>query len=465
MGHSVSKIFEDIGNVFTEPVRDTYNFVTGNPKGNGIGDIWNNAVGPGNDTQQLLSDNPLGQAVKKAGLGDWAAPAQLPTWDDLGTPGKAFAQQVDQQNKVLPDSFQPYAQPVEAAALSLFNPFAGAAFQTAYGGGKQQELNKGFDWGEFGKDAAINFGTAAVSSGANKLLSNANAASAAKTAAASPTSATSAFNASNNLDSLVGNTASNFAPNVTSSALTANSANALSGVGAIPSAVSALDSFSAPFNSSSQSLIPKAQSLQSSGIGDAAYKTGINTGKTLVNNSITDTLAPKGTQPISGALDGFGDTGGSGSAYQSQWGDILNAFGGNEINTANPNGQRIDSTAFNSAVDRLGANSYLQKTQARDTSLPAGQYQPDQNTPYANRLSEIDKGSTQSYTDLVDQVNNANRYYSIIDSNPGLKAEDLDAYLADPSQGVLGNFRVAPEQADYFKGLRTLGPSNMSLIK
>lgn len=484
MGKSVSKVFEAIGNVITEPVRDTYNFVTGSPKENSIGDIWNNAVGPGNDTQVFAEQtNPLGQAVKKAGLGDWAAPLQAPTWDDLATPGQAFSQYVDQQNKILPDIFQPYAQPLESAALSVFNPFVGAAFQTAYQGGKEQEQQKGFDWGELGKNAAINFGTAAVSSGANKLLSNANAASAAKNAAALqptdllPGSVTNAGNAANNANILgafqpeIG-AATNFAPNVTASALAANSANAFNAIGAIPQTVantaSALNSFSTPLNSStaSSSLLPKAQAVQSSGIGDAAYKAAVSTGSKLANSAITNTLAPEGAQPIAGTMDNFGvDGGGAPADNQSQWGDLLNAFGGNEINVANPNGPRIDATGFNNAVDRLSANNYLQQSETRDKAIPAGQYQPEPNTPYSNRLSEINKGTTQAYADLLDQVNNANKYYGVIDSNPGLTSEQLDAYLNDPSGGVLGNFQIPEAQADYFKGIRTLGPRNLSLVQ
>lgn len=457
----MSKFFEDVGDVFTAPVKTIYNAVTNNPKGNSIGDIWNNTVGPGNPYQELASDAPGAQLYKKATGGDLSAPLSLPSWDALGNPGQAFAEHVDQSNKSLPTFVQPYAQPAESLALSAFNPFAGAAFNTAYQGGQEQANNKGFDWGELGKNAAINFGTAAVASGANKLLANANAADAAKTFSSGPDSLEASFNPGNNVNSLT-SVGGNFAPQATSGALAANSASALNGISSVPSLSSAVDGFNPSLIGASQSYVPRAAALQSSGIGDAAYKAGINSGKNLINQTLDSTLAPQGAQPIAGALDSFDPTS-TGSPTQSQWGDILNAFGGGEINTANPNGPRINDQAFNDSVNRLSANNYLQQNQTRDVALPAGQYLPSQNTPYANRLDEINKGTTQSYKDLVDQVNNANRYYGVIDSNPGLTNDQLDQFLNDPSQGVLGNFTVPQDQLDYFKNIRTLGPQNLSL--
>lgn len=463
MGGSVSKA---IGNFFEDPIAALVPYNPFNPKKNSLGDVWDQTVGPSSPEVDFLTD---------AGFNKAANVYRGPSWDELGKPGQAFAERVDAQNSILPADWRPYAQSVEGALLNFLpvvGPLASAGFNTAYAGGKQQELNKGFDWGELGKTAATNFGTAAVTMGANKLLSQANQANAAKNFTASPASVSSGGNAAI-ADNVLGafspeiGATGNFAQGATAANLASNSANALGSIGLVPStasaAGSALNSFSSPFNSSSESLVPKAQSLQSSGIGDAAYKTAVSGGKDLVNQSITQTLAPEGTQPI-GVFDNFSESD-TGGGTTSQWGDILNAFGGSEINQANPSGPRINDEAFNSMVDRLGANSYLQQTQARDSALPAGQFEAPLNTPYSNRLDQINKGSQQSYQDLVDQVNNANRYYGVIDSNPGLTNEQLDNFLADPSQGVLGNFRVPDDQLDYFKTLRTLGPQNMSLIQ
>ena len=436
----MSKFFEDVGDFITGPVRTVYGIATGNPKYNSPGDIWNRSVGPGNAFQNVVSDLPGVSLSKKIGLGDASKLFETPTWDEMGKPLQAFSSHIDTANKALPNAFQPYAVPLETAVLSAFNPFAGAAFSTAYNAGQNQAQPGGFDWGSFGKDAAINFGTAGISAGANKLIQGANAAAATKQAAGT----LSDFNTALGTGSSANLATVNAARNSTQGALSAfNTPGAIAGA--------------------STSLVPKAQSVQSSGIGDAAYKGSIKAAENLGNAALTDTLAPKQNQPI-GALDAFGtstDAGGSGSL---PWGDVLNAFGGAEINTPNPNGVRIDSNAFNAMVDRLGANSYLQQSQARDTALPAGQYQAPQNSPYANRLSEINKGTTQSYADLLDQVNNANSYYGIIDANPGLTTDQLDKYLADPSTGILGNFRVPDANRDYFQGIRPLGPQNMSLL-
>lgn len=459
----MSKFFKDVGNVISYPVKAVYNLATGNPKGNSIGDIFNNTVGPGNPYQRLISDNPVVGGIKKLTGGDLAAPFQTPTWQDLGRPGQAFAQNIDQTNKAFPSFFQPYAEPAEALALSVFNPFAGAALQTAYQGGKEQEQQKGFDWGELGKNAAINFGTAEVGNLAKGALAGATKANALKAFQAGPNSLEAGFNAGNTLDSLT-SVGANFAPNATSSALAAGSANALGSIGAIPATVNAVDSFNPNLIGSSHSIAPSAQTLQSSGQGilDSAYKTAVSSATPLANNALTATLAPAGTQPISGALDSFSPVN-AGASHQSQYGDILNAFGGGEVNTANPNGPRIDTTAFNNSVNRLAANDYLQQGQTRDVALPAGQYQPQQNTPYANRLADISKSTTQAYTDLLNQTNNANAYYGIIDSNPGLTSDQLNAYLKDPSQGVLGNFAVTPDAAKYLQSVQPLGPNNTSL--
>lgn len=413
---------------------------------------------------------------------------RAPTYDELGKPGQAFADRIDAKNAILPADWRPYAQPIESALMNFIpgvGPWASAAFNTAYEGGKQQQQNKGFDWGDFGKNAAINFGTAAITQGASKLLSNADKVNAFKTGSAGMHVGTEAanpagagkgvFSSFSNLDD-----AANVGKAAQLANSTTNSANALSAIGAIPSTVSAaegpmtagntLNSFGAGLNEgaapnlgSSTSSISDAARLQSSGTGfaDTAYKAAVNSGKVLGTQVLADTLAPQGNQAISGAMDGFGGDGSH--QYQPQWGDVLNAFGGQELNTPNSSGYRIDDKALNSMIDRLSANSYLQQNQARDSAFPAGQYQADLNTPYANRLNEINSGTTQSYNDLIDQVNNANRYYSIIDSNPGLTSEQLDTFLQNPNGGALGDFYVGPDQQDFFKGINPLGPNNTSL--
>jgi len=457
MSHYVKNpeaILTTISKPFTDPV-------------DWLHDVGETAYGVANAPGKLLADtvgnfSPKGKEFLR-----------MPTYDELGKPGQAFAERIDAKNAILPADMRQYAQPLEAFALNFVpgvGPLASAAFNTAYQGGKQQQLNKGFDWGELGKNAAINFGTAGLTMGAKELLSSANAANAAK-AAAGPSGFSStaklAGSLPNDLTSILGDASSNFAPAAQAGNLAASSANALNGIGGLPSTASALSGFTnqptlSQTYQASESVVPKAQALQSSGLGDAAYKAAIRSGEGLVKSALADTLAPKGAQPISGALDSFGNA--VDGQYQTQWGDVLNAFGGVEATTPNPDGYRINEDAMRKMQERLGANIYLQESQARDQAIPAGQYRAEENTPYANRLNSISKGADQSYADLAQQVNNANKYYSIIDSNPGLTPEDLDKFLGDTSTGIMGNFRVPNDQLDYFKGIRTLGPQNMSLL-
>lgn len=436
----MSKFFEDVGDLITSPFRETYGYITGDPKYNSPGDIWNRDVGPGNALQNTVSDvaklDPLSNFYQKSTGADLSAPFQGPTWEDLGKPGQAFSESVNQTNKILPSSWQPYAQPIEAIGLSAFNPFAGAAFQTAYQGGQEQEQQKGFDWGELGKNAAINFGTAGVASLANEALSSANSAREAG-------SALNDFNhgASSALQSTVDSARAS-----TQGALSAFNPGAIA--------------------SSSLSAIPYAQGLQQSGqgIADAAYTGSLKAAQPLANAALNATLNPPGSAAISDTTSAFAPITSDPNGSQ-QYGDLLNAFGGGEVNTANPYGPRIDTQAFNDSVNRLSANSFLQQNQVRDTALPAGQFQAPQNTPYANQLTDINKGTTQAYADLLDQTNNANSYYSILDSNPGLTSDQLNTYLQNPTSGSpLGNFSVSPDEFSFLQNIHPLGPLNSSLL-
>lgn len=465
----MSKFFEDVGNVVSAPFKSVYGLVTNNPKYNSLEDQYNQSFG---------DSNPVADVFQNEGLNKAARIFSAPSWDALGKPGEAFANFIDTQNSILPADWRPYAQPVESALLNFVpgvGPLLSAGYNTAYQGGKQQELNKGFDWGELGKNAAINFGTAAATLGANKLLSNADRASSLKAFQATPDSATGSFNAGNNLNTILGNVGTSSAtPGLaanTAGNLAADSASALSSIGAaIPETASAgssaLSAFNTPFNSSNQSLVPRAQAAQSSGIGDAFYKNAVHDFPGVANRTLAATLAPEGSQPISGtALDSFGASPDAAATQPSyQFGDILNAFGGSEGTNPNSSGVRIDSNALDQIGQRLSANNYLQTNQARDTALPAGQYKPVENTPYSNRLTEINKGTDQAFSDLLNEVGNYNKYYSVIDNNPGVTTDQLDAYLNDPTSGLIGNFSVPQEQTNFFQGLRPLTSQNTPLL-
>lgn len=367
---------------------------------------------------------------------------RLPTYDEWGKPGQMFADRIDARNSILPADWRPYAQPIESALLNFIpgvGPMVSAAFNTAYQGGKQQQLNKGFDWGKFGQQAATNFGTAGLTMGANSILNNANQAR---------QSANTLANFNTNLPGVSGNTSSALNSTVNAAkASTQGAANALS-----------------RFPGSSFSVTPAAFNVQTSGLGDKLYDTSVNATKDLGTSVLSDTLAPKEVTPISGAMDQFSVDGTQTPGYGYQFGDILNAFGGKEITNPNASGPRIDSTALDTIMQRLSANNYLQQMGVRDTSLPAGQWTPDLNTPYNKQLKNINEGTNQAYNDLQNEVGNYNKYYSVMDANPGLTNEQLNNYIKNPDTGLMGNFRVPSDQFDFFRTLKPLTPLNTSLL-
>lgn len=421
-------IFKTISEPFTDP-----------------GKFFNN-VG-----ETLYNANPFVAVPKFIGdtLGNFSQGAKTyfepPTWDQLQKPAQAFSQQIDAKNSILPSVLRPYAQPLEEAALSAFNPLIGAAYQTAYQAGQNQAQPGAFDWGRLGKDAAINFGTAGLQIGAKDLISSANAANTAKAATAnfSPGSLEGAYN-----PAIPGTTAG------------------FSGYASAPNALASFNPTSDALNLASSGASSAANfpvtSASQAPAGQGLYKAGVQAGQGLGSNALGSTLAPQGAQPISGTMDNFQTTSGQSSQPTLQWGDLLNAFGG--PTSPNPGGPRYDENAVNGIVQRLGANTYLQQNQARDNYLPTGQFQASQNSPYGNRISQINHGADQSYKDLIDQVNNANSYYGVIDANPGLTSDDLNKYLQDPSTGVLGNFNVPQASVPYLQNIRPLSPLNNSLL-
>lgn len=239
----------------------------------------------------------------------------------------------------------------------------------------------------------------------------------------------------------------------------ANGPVSLAGANPFASGASALGGFGVPSlassTSASLSAVPSASATQSSGLKNAFESFN------KVNN-VANTLSPN-TAPISGA----GNDAGGGILGGGSFGNVnaLAAFGGNELGKANPGGPRIDQGSFDSIVNRLNANNYLQNTQARDQFNPAGQFESSQNTPYAGRLSEIDKGYDQTYKDLVSQANNYNKYYDVLDTNSGVTPDQLNTYLTGQGdQGVLGNFSIDPTMMEYLKSIKPIQPFNSSLI-
>jgi hypothetical protein len=390
------------------------------------GGLWDLATQTGgNLVEGITGSEKLGNAIRP------------PSWEEMGNPGEAFYTSVNDINKYVPtDAGRQYAPAVEGMVLSAINPMAGAAFNTAYNAGNMQANQKGMDWGEVGKDALINFGSAAASMAADKIASNARAAQSVK-APAAPGSLQEGFNASK-----YGANAPAVGSNFGADALSNYGTNALSGFGSSVEAAAALP------------RLNSAAAARSAGRGvpsmlDTAYNASVQGAPQLANQALTSTLAPK-TAPISG-MEAGSPSASSGSIYQPSGSDIFRAFGGDAVNSTD----MITEEQYRQMQQNLGLNAGAQTNTVRDMMLPAGQTLPEPNTPYSNQLENIGQSYGQGTVDLANQVNseNYNRYNArlfqgLSEANPGLLDQaTFDSWLANresiPPQ-LLDLFQPAP---------------------
>lgn len=376
-----------------------------------------------------------------------------PTWEELGKPGEAFYNEFNEGAGVLPPSWRQYAAPAVSTALNFVpgvGPLLSAGFTTAYNAGGMQANQKGMDWGKVGKDAAINFGTAAAQMGASKLTSNVNAnAQNAADFRTSPSGMRAGFDAS---QPALG----------WKEAATANA-------GGLPKTASTMSAFSAApasfgMPSGAEATAPSLSSAASTDSlsklqfspTDRVYKAAVGAGSNVAGDALASTLAPQGATPLSGF---YGAEGEGTDVNGYNFGDELSAFGdAGVLNTPNPTGPRIGSSEVDAMVSRRGANAYLQQMGARDQALPAGQTLPEPNTPYANRLTEINQGADKSMEDLSNEIRNYNAYWGIRDANPQITDEMMNGFMADPTT-------VPQNMQPYFQGIQPMSMFNTSMIR
>lgn len=429
-------------------------------------DYWNATTGaPGKVAEAITGSEKVGNFITP------------PTWEELGKPGEAFANDFDEKAGVLPPSWRQYAAPVTSALLNFIpgvGPLVSAGFTTAYNAGNMQRNQKGMDWGKVGIDAAKNFGTAAVSMGAGKLLSNAKAADAARTSASANgmtmaqgynslgtpgsslgRSALSSFDTASELGNIqAGITAADVArygSSVAANAATNRSSvpsvqmNEAPAVTANPSAGASTPTQGAigqavdtGYRNTMSSLSPSGQARsQLIGIGQQA---------------VANTLAPQQSTPLSG-FDTSGDITGGQPADGYQFGDRLAAF--REPGASG----RISPDELENLTMRIGYNDYQQRQGALDRFVPAGQYEPEPNTPYSGQLGQIEQGTEKSYQDLLREVDNYNALYAIREANPQITDEQMQGYFDNPdTQPVING-------VNYFQGLQPMSAFNTSMIR
>jgi hypothetical protein len=321
----------------------------------------------------------------------------IPTWDELQRPGQYLSGKVDTLNSsFLPDSWERWAVPVEAGLMGLFNPFAGAGFLTAYNAGKMQETQKGMDWGKVGRDAAVNFGTAAAANWAKNIQAK-DAANASRAKAFS-----------------------GGAPSALQSTADTAKASTQGAMAAFPSGTSL-------------SKVP-IQQLQTSsgGFGNALKTAGLKAAPKVAEQALTATLAPEAATPISG-FDEAASGGGGTSALK--YGDVLRAFGNpNMIVPDEKGGYTVDPTASARGYQAIAANNWLQKAARRDQFMPAGQVRSLENTPYERQLYDINNSTEQYYKDFDEELRQAAMTKALMSENPWMTQDQVMEYTADPSK-------------------------------
>jgi hypothetical protein len=177
---------------------------------------------------------------------------------------------------------------------------------------------------------------------------------------------------------------------------------------------------------------------------------GKGIGKQMLGDALTSTLAPKESTPLSG-FDVSMPTGGE-VADGYTFGDQLKAF-------RDPSAMGgITGNELNDMTMKIGYNIYQQRQGARDTYLPAGQVEPDPNTPYANTLGNINTSTEKAYGDLLKEVDNYNAIDKIMQANPTFTTDEINSYIKDPS--------LTPETfRPWLQGLQPMSGFNTGLMR
>lgn len=309
--------------------------------------------------KQVLPDKLEGSWIDSyATLGDTGRMLEKSYWEK---PAQTFAENVDYANSIFPRAVRPYAPQIEAAALSVFSPWAGAAFTTSYNAGKRQQATDSWDWNALAKDAAINFGTAAVASAAKGIQAGQAADASKASAQANGLTMSQGFDAT---------TAANPAGY-------SQSARVAMGDIASSAAPSSMQGFKAAVTSAATKAAPQ-----------------------VANAALTSSLAPTASAPLSGIE---GDIG---------------AFGQYELLDTNAGNTAITSDELSTILARQEANTALRGMDLMDQFRIGGRgasYVDD--SRYRRESDNILKSASEERQGLVSQANMANYAQAIQQQN------------------------------------------------
>lgn len=311
------------------------------------------------NTKQVLPDKLQGSWIDSyATLADTGRQLEKSYWEK---PAQTFAENVDYANSAFPRALRPYAPQIEAVALSMFSPWAGAAFTTSYNAGKRQQASDSWDWDALAKDAAINFGTAAVASAAKGIQAGQAADASKASAQANGLTMSQGFDATS----------------AANPAGYSQGARVAMGDIASSAAPSSMQGFKAAVTTAAAKAAPQ-----------------------VANAALTSALTPTASTPLSGIE---GD---------------LGAFGQYELLDSNAGDPAITSDELSTILSRQEANTALRGMDLMDQFRIGGRgasYIDD--SRYRQEADNILKSASEERQGLVAQANAANYAQAIQQQN------------------------------------------------
>jgi hypothetical protein len=292
---------------------------------------------------------------------------------------------------VAPYVDQGYRVVAPMAATFVGGPMAGAAMTTALqardaADQPDSNLNTSEGWKGLGKQAAVNFGTAAAANALSNWAAPAQPASSTSMKAGFDAAQTGqAQTAGMNSYYIGGNIPAQAGTNASTAGTTMRAGfnAATAGGTASPNYGSALSRFA------------------SSGAGQALKKGAAKTGEQIVNQTLTETLQPSMAQPISDSI----------GTSPLSIGDVLSRFGGEEL-LKNPTlgGPAITQDDMNKISERISANRLLQEQSILDEFRIGGRggdYYDDPN--FKRQISEIGTSAKTAQEQAAEQANAYNK--------------------------------------------------------
>lgn len=328
-----------------------------------------------------------------------------PMWDyqEMQRPAGSIVNKYNNGAQVLGVAPE-HAQMLGTTVASIVNPFLGAAVGTLFNAGNQQlQPDAKFNWGDWGKSAAINFGTAAASSALSKWAGNANTSGSVNAGKGASTGANSA--------GYTGSAA--LAPGTAGAAAAPTIAPLASGTGAAGSA-------------SSSAFMPALTTNMTSG-AMKAFNSGVEkSGTALANQGLEASLAPEKSTAIEES-----------TMPSSLQGGALGLFGGEELlRTPEAGRSTIKDEDYNLGLARIQNQDAMQRKALMDKFQSWGRSDYANTPEYQRQFGSITGNTSKTVDEYRNQSNLFNNYSNFKATN-NLSDADMQSLIssakADPS--------------------------------